>query len=391
MWKIICKFIFFIGIIVIFSSKSYAYNDITEEYWAYEFINKLSEKNILSGYPDGSFKGDNNITRAEFITLLMKALGKNTDVSIDSGYWASKNIIAAEENGMLKIDEYCDFDPDIPITRREICFMIYRSIKNIEMIDMDKLSNKRYFRDIDINNAEETNAVTILSCCGLLSGYPDDTVKLEKNSTRAEACTFINNYLKYQYTILAAINENIGTNYDQSIAVTDLVKLPSQLKKWQFANDLPYLTTELREIVIFPFADPPEEFETIFNSINSGNSQYLEYRKKFGENNFVIAVKFRTVNNTDNDELYTGYEFLHISFLEEEIRLIDSFDCDEMVRQANGNANIGENVKGNETKDTSAFYIVDKKPERKIRFDRNIIGEYEVPSFHSLIVNLEGR
>ena len=55
-----------------------AFSDVPSSYWAYAAISSLSSQGIVSGYPDGTYRPDNTITRAEFATMLVKALGLST-------------------------------------------------------------------------------------------------------------------------------------------------------------------------------------------------------------------------------------------------------------------------------------------------------------------------
>ena len=76
--------------------------DITG-HWAYEMINKLVGMGCISGYPDGTFKPDNAITRAEFTVVLVKAWAESTGGPLftdTTGHWAKDYIeTAASRNG----------------------------------------------------------------------------------------------------------------------------------------------------------------------------------------------------------------------------------------------------------------------------------------------------
>ena len=80
---------------------SYAYSDINNEHWAYEAINELTNKNILSGYPDGTFRPNSNITRAEFCSIIIRSTGSGVfemlSASLGSstpGFWMFFMILA---------------------------------------------------------------------------------------------------------------------------------------------------------------------------------------------------------------------------------------------------------------------------------------------------------
>ncbi|NJK30086.1 MAG: S-layer homology domain-containing protein, partial [Acaryochloris sp. SU_5_25] len=42
------------------------FSDVSISYWARPFIEKLAEKNVIKGFPDGTFKPDEPVTRAQF-------------------------------------------------------------------------------------------------------------------------------------------------------------------------------------------------------------------------------------------------------------------------------------------------------------------------------------
>ncbi|HHZ00896.1 MAG TPA: S-layer homology domain-containing protein, partial [Tissierellia bacterium] len=51
------------------------FSDLDETHWAYEGIYKLVYEGIIVGYPDGTFRPNAEITRAEFVTLICRMLG----------------------------------------------------------------------------------------------------------------------------------------------------------------------------------------------------------------------------------------------------------------------------------------------------------------------------
>lgn len=74
----------------------FAFPDVAKNHWAASQIKILSEEGVIVGYPDGTFKPDDNVTRAEFASMAIKALGQqHTKVAqpvnftdIQPGYWA---------------------------------------------------------------------------------------------------------------------------------------------------------------------------------------------------------------------------------------------------------------------------------------------------------------
>lgn len=103
------------------------FKDISPRYWAGVAIGILATENVISGYPDGTFRPEGNITRAEMCTLLIKAqdksripfTGENIFPDVTSTHWAARYITLAVEDGL--VNGYLDgtFRPDNKITRDE--------------------------------------------------------------------------------------------------------------------------------------------------------------------------------------------------------------------------------------------------------------------------------
>ena len=54
------------------------YTDMDENHWAYQSIKFLTEVGVVVGYPDGTYKPDIPVTRAEFASMAIKALGQES-------------------------------------------------------------------------------------------------------------------------------------------------------------------------------------------------------------------------------------------------------------------------------------------------------------------------
>lgn len=155
-------------------------------------------KAYIFGYDDGTFRPDNNMTRAEasaiFARLIaeekgetIKGSSKFTDVSsIDwhndyIGYANKYNIVEGYNDGMFK--------PDEPVTRAEFVAMAVRYYKLFNEIK-DKDYTVKY---TDVNTSYWAyNDIAIAKNIGWLNGYADGTFKGDNNITRAEVVTVAN-------------------------------------------------------------------------------------------------------------------------------------------------------------------------------------------------------
>ena len=58
-----------------------AFGDVSDGYWAAEYIKAAAKSGWINGYEDGSFRADRNISRAEVVTIVNRLLGRETDES----------------------------------------------------------------------------------------------------------------------------------------------------------------------------------------------------------------------------------------------------------------------------------------------------------------------
>ncbi|MEB3337019.1 MAG: S-layer homology domain-containing protein [Leptolyngbyaceae bacterium] len=100
-----------------------------QNHWAQPFIQALAERNIVAGYPDGTYRPNRAMERDEFAAILRQAFDQSRERSIPSGsvyqdvpenYWAEAAIEEAYEAGFMEADPKGYFRPRQPISRVEI-------------------------------------------------------------------------------------------------------------------------------------------------------------------------------------------------------------------------------------------------------------------------------
>lgn len=118
----------------IWSSKG-TYPDVDEESWYYIAICTLTNGGLIEGYPDGTFKPDNPITRAELATIISRFDQKYGTLEITEGFedaeghWAESYIEFAATRKYVVGYPDGTFKPDKPITRAETVTMVNRCLK----------------------------------------------------------------------------------------------------------------------------------------------------------------------------------------------------------------------------------------------------------------------
>lgn len=165
-----------------------------DSHWAQDTVEKLAGLGVIGGYPDGSFRPDANITRAEFTTILVKALNLQATGSVSSfsdtvGHWAQSSIATAAALGIVGGYSDNSFKPDQPITREEMAVIATKSLKLAEV------SGETGFVDNSLISSWAKGSVRSAVNAGIMNGYPDNSFNPQGNTTRAEAATVIWNIM----------------------------------------------------------------------------------------------------------------------------------------------------------------------------------------------------
>ncbi|MBC9783577.1 DUF4347 domain-containing protein [Heliobacterium chlorum] len=118
------------------------YSDVPSNHWAFESIARLQAMNLLQGYPDGSFKPDRFVTRGELATLVSKwkQLTSNGHSTFGDvqGHWAEKSIAAMEEANIIKGYPDGFFHPNQAVTRAEIVVLMNQIIGRKPLLGLSK-------------------------------------------------------------------------------------------------------------------------------------------------------------------------------------------------------------------------------------------------------------
>jgi peptidyl-prolyl cis-trans isomerase B (cyclophilin B) len=165
------------------------FSDVNDSAWFYKDMLLLVEKGGISGYPDGTFKPDNNITVAEFLKIVVgTALGEQEQTG---QHWASGYISKAEESGVVLGGEFSESDYGRPVTRQEMAMIIGR-LSNVAGTAGSSLSTTTgALTDVAGLTQQYKPHVEWCVANGVITGYPDNTFKGSNNATRAEAATMV--------------------------------------------------------------------------------------------------------------------------------------------------------------------------------------------------------
>ena len=176
--------------VLIFSFQSVSASDI-DSHWAKDKITFLAEKGIMSGWR-GNFMPDNIITRSEFVTLAVKALntsvktGKADFSDVEENKYYAPYIKTAYELGIISGYSDGTFKPLSPITREEAMIVLSRAFGFLAGYTVS-----RDFVDFYEVSQSAKSAMGYAIKRGIISGYPDKTLRPKGKLSRAEAAVII--------------------------------------------------------------------------------------------------------------------------------------------------------------------------------------------------------
>jgi len=167
----------------------------TYEHFAVREIMQATNINVISGYPDGTFKPNNSISREEFIKMLMVlATNRTFDfASVDTKYtsWSGPYVTIAEMQGVIEPGMYTDETLKLPITRLEMVLMLSKTQILMKGIPQNQLGSLVY-TDIDGLTEDEKDLILHAVKYDLLEGMKDGMNLLfepNKHLTRGEAAS----------------------------------------------------------------------------------------------------------------------------------------------------------------------------------------------------------
>jgi hypothetical protein len=186
--------------------------DISANHWAYNELKYLINK-YLSGYPDNTFKPENQLTRAEFAAMVVAILNPNIkpeyanrDFTDINGHWAHDAILQAARAGYLAGFPNGTFKPQDKITKLHLIISLSNGLKQTGG-EYDEISPLIYDSYAIPDWAEQ--AVANAAINNMIVNYPNKHyLKPNNNIKRAEAVAVFYRALVYQGYFVNPFNSN---------------------------------------------------------------------------------------------------------------------------------------------------------------------------------------
>ncbi|GFZ97187.1 hypothetical protein GCM10008018_49450 [Paenibacillus marchantiophytorum] len=187
-----------------------AFTDVSN-LWSTKTIATFLKLKVIDGYPDGTFQPNGSITRGEFATIVSKAFGVVKSASTANKlsdveqHWANEAIAALSSNGIISGYPDGTFKPDREISRAEIIAIIS---KIVNFNNAKKLNSGVAFTDTA--NSWNKEHIAKAAEAGLIQGIAARTFAPEQSATRAEALTVMFNAICLDPELKAIIDQLSG-------------------------------------------------------------------------------------------------------------------------------------------------------------------------------------
>jgi len=332
------------------------FSDLPATHWAHAEIIDLASRGIINGFPDGTYRPENAVTREQFARLVIATLGESsTDIEdifedVPQNHWSNAYVTAAVRRGIFCPSEYgVQLGAGMPITREEAAVWMVRAL-GIE------IGGTLGFADTAaITHRDEVAAAVDI---GLILGMPSNLFAPAGSTTRAQA----------------------------AVLVTRMSNILEELTVWDYEEVLHYVyRSDVTVVSAPPEYSYIEQNDTIIITVYSptnairqlaiGDTFILEPTEQnpFGLAGHVISISEQGTNIVimanipeSLEEIFYEFEFVgEIDILAEDILFIDiegEYHPDDYTEAARNRTSMvnwnfnrthgGINVRGNVRVDT---------------------------------------
>lgn len=192
------------------SNAQKGFADLADVEWARESIERLYEKGIVNGKSATEFAPNDNVTREEFVKMLVCALGLSGEGEIDfndvkNDAWYYDYIVKAVSLGVVNGKDNGSFGVGDDITREDMAAMVLRAV-NAVMGSVEYNGSDASFADAEEISSYAKDAVNVLSGFNVLNGYNGSFMPKNK-ATRAETAVVIDRLITLVETFKAGGNQ----------------------------------------------------------------------------------------------------------------------------------------------------------------------------------------
>ena len=173
-----------------------SFSDVSSNYWASQFIQQLSQRGVIAGFPDGTFRAEEPVTRAQFAAMINKAFSKSAQRQpinfndVPSNYWAYSAIRQAYTIGFLSGYPGNTFKPNQAIPREQVLVSLANGLDYVATSNVEY--TLQYYNDSASISGYARSPIAAATDRKIVVNYPN--VKFLNpgvTATRAQVAAFI--------------------------------------------------------------------------------------------------------------------------------------------------------------------------------------------------------
>ncbi|MFD0872238.1 S-layer homology domain-containing protein [Paenibacillus residui] len=267
-------------------------------HWGEQSIQQAIEAGYVDGYEDGTFRPDSDITRAEYVTMVTKAMGLNPLKKNSDDQWYDPYISAVVNAGYHRYSDFNNGTWDTPITRLEMARIAVRA-SNEERQSAD-------------NQTSDEELMFLATKTGMITGMADGQLGKEETATRAQSVTIIQRILDLKEGKELEVDKRAASYAEVEWRNTNMESILGVLPE-EFPMDLSYgaeVDVTLKQVLVVDMEDPDAAFRSWFPKV------IKKYDASESINDYLIAMELTFSNNTlregywDSSQYFgAGYHF----------------------------------------------------------------------------------
>lgn len=252
-------------------AQSASFYDVSDNYWARDFIRELASRRVLGGFPDGSFRPDEPVTRAQFAAMLRQAFNRAsvrnpvrfTDVPTD--YWAAAAINEAYIDGWMSGFPEGDFRPEQNISRAQVIVALSNGLGYTPAAAVN--TTLQVYNDVTAIPDWARNSIAAATEKRMVVNYPStQALNPNRTATRAEVAALL-------YQALVSTGQVAGINSPYIVGQTSSTNTAVQIPE---GTSIPTRYDGARKILLsFKEPDPVPVTLTVDRSIVTQSGRVL--------------------------------------------------------------------------------------------------------------------
>ncbi len=173
-----------------------SFSDVSSNYWAGQFIQELAQRGVIAGFPDGSFRPEEPVTRAQFAAMINKAFQKAQErqatnfVDVRNNFWAYSAIQQAYTTGFLSGYPGNRFEPNQNIPRQQVLVSLANGLDYAASNDAESIL--QYYNDSSSISNYARAPIAAATEKQIVVNYPNvNFLNPQQTATRAQVAAFI--------------------------------------------------------------------------------------------------------------------------------------------------------------------------------------------------------